>query len=452
VRCSHNLPSPHFLDACDSIGLMVIDEAFDQWMMAKNPDDYHNDFNQHYLQDIETMVRRDRHHPSVIMWSLGNEIPGRIEPEGLEAARQMRQKILSIDKSRPITAAICEWDIFRHKWSDYDAKAFESLDVGGYNYLYEKYEADHKTHPQRVMYGAESYPKRAAENWNLVERLPYVVGDFVWTAMDYLGEGGIGNAGPAGQGYGNNGYGWPWFGGWCGDIDLTGQKKPQSYYRDVVWRRKAITMAVEPPTKQATRISPWGWQLEEQRWTFDGYGKDELFTINVYSRAPKVRLYLNDRMVGEKPTSADTYWTSFLLPYTPGTLTAVELYGAREGESFTLKTTGEPVTIRLTADRTSIAADGQDLSYVTIELVDKDGEVVCDSKRKVSISLNGKGELLACGNASPTDQQSFRSDRPRLFRGRALAIVRSGHEAGESVLTVESEGLPTERVSIQVVE
>jgi len=440
VRCSHNLPSEHFLDACDSLGLLVIDEAFDQWLVAKNPDDYHNDFKTHFLQDIATMVRRDRRHPSVVMWSLGNEIPGRIEPEGMEAARQMREAILALDTTRAITAAICEWDTYSHTWADYDAKAFQSLDVGGYNYLYDKYEADHQTHPRRVMYGSESYPKRAAENWAKVEQLPYVVGDFTWTAMDYLGEGGIGNAGPRKKGYGNNGYGWPWTGGWCGDIDLIGEKKPQSYYRDIVWRRRPIAMAVERPTKDDIKISPWGWQLEEQRWTYDGYRDNQLFTINVYSRAPKVRLYLNDRLVGEKPTS-DTFHADFLLPYAPGTLRAVELYGAREGEAFELRTAGQPTALRLKADRTTITADGQDLAYITIELTDSLGQVVPDNSRKVSIAYQGDGQLIATGNASPTDMESFRSPTPRLHNGRAMAIVRAPRHAGEATLTVSSDAL-----------
>jgi len=440
VRCSHNLPSEHFLDACDSLGLLVIDESFDQWLVAKNPDDYHNDFKAHYLQDIATMVRRDRRHPSVIMWSLGNEIPGRIEPEGMEAARQMRQTILALDSTRAITAAICEWDTYRHTWAEYDAKAFESLDVGGYNYLYDKYEADHKTHSERVMYGSESYPKRAAENWAKVEQLPYVVGDFTWTAMDYLGEGGIGNAGPKKKGYGNNGYGWPWTGGWCGDIDIIGEKKPQSYYRDVVWRRSPITMAVERPTKEEIKISPWGWQLEEQLWTYEGYKDSQLFTINVYSRAPKVRLYLNDRLVGEKPTS-ETFHADFLLPYSPGILRAVELYGAHEGEAFELRTTGKPTALRLRADRTNLTADGQDIAFITIELTDCLGQVIYDNQRHVSISFEGDGQLIATGNASPTDMESFRSPNPRLHNGRAMAIVRSPRQAGKATLTVTSDGL-----------
>ena len=227
VRCSHNLPSEHFLDACDELGLMVVDECFDQWLIAKNPDDYSRYFREHSDEDIAVMVRRDRNHPSVIMWGIGNEIPGRISPEGMQTARRLRENILRLDATRPVTAAICGWDdgdswnAAGGNWEAQCDRAFQSLDIGGYNYLWDKYESDHRRAPERVMCGLESYPKQAAENWTLAERLPYVVGDFVWTAMDYLGEAGIGAAysdrqPPMFQP-------WPWFNGHCGDPDLTGQ-------------------------------------------------------------------------------------------------------------------------------------------------------------------------------------------------------------------------------------
>ena len=449
LRTSHNIPSEHFLDACDSIGMMVIDESFDQWLRAKNPNDYHQYFEEYSDRDLQTMVLRDRNHPSIIMWSIGNEISGRITEEGQAAAARLRSTILALDSTRAITAAIPSWDDFRHSWEDDSNLAFKSLDVGGYNYLYDKYENDHKNHPDRVMVGLETYPKRAAENWILAEKHPYVIGDFVWTAMDYLGESGIGSASFRTSGNQPFSPGWPWFNGWCGDIDLIGNKKPQSYYRDVVWHRKPITMAVEEVAPQGTymSVSAWGWQLEHQSWTWT-YPQGTPVPVNVYSRSPQVRLYLNDRLIGTKATSA-TFWAGFSVPYEAGVLKAVEYDGNKEGASFILKTTGTPVGIRLVADRTNLTADGNDLAYVTVELVDAEGQVVYDSQRTVHFSVEGEGTILACGNACPNDMESFRSSSPKLYNGRALAIVRTTKNAGEFTVRVTSDSMPMQTLTLK---
>lgn len=449
LRTAHNMTSEHFLEACDSIGMMVVDEAFDQWLQAKNKDDYHQYFKEYSDRDMQTMILRDRNHPSIIMWSIGNEIPGRITAEGQAVAARLRNTILALDTTRPLTAAIPSWDDFRHSWDDDNNLAFKSLDVGGYNYLYDKYEHDHQSYPDRVMVGLETYPKRAAENWVLAERLPYVIGDFVWTAMDYLGESGIGSASFRKSGNQPFSPGWPWFNGWCGDIDLIGNKKPQSYYRDVVWHRKPVTMAVEEAAPEGTHmsVSLWGWQLEQQSWTWD-YPHGTPLNVNVYSRAPQVRLYLNDSLVGTKTTSA-TFWAGFTVPYEPGTLRAVEYDGEKEGDSFILKTTGTPVALRLVSDRGSATADGKDLVYVTAELVDAEGQVVYDSQRTVRFSIEGEGSILACGNACPNDMESFRNSSPRLYNGRAQAIVKTTRTAAGFTLRVSADGLPTQELTVR---
>lgn len=440
LRCSHNIPSESFLDICDEVGMMVIDEAFDQWLLPKNNEDYHKYFATHSDQDLAVMVRRDRNHPSIIMWSIGNEIPGRIEPAGMEAAARLRAGVLKYDTTRPVTAAICGWDAgdaWNSAGNNWDAQcdnAFKSLDVGGYNYIFGLYESDHNKYPDRVMYGAETYPKQASENWNKVEALPYVIGDFVWTAMDYLGEAGIGCASETSAP--SMFQGWPYFNGWCGDIDLIGQKKPQSYYRDVVWRQKPVTMAVQPT---ASFNNAWGWQLEYQSWTFPGR-EGQNVSVNVYSRAPRVRLYLNGVNKGEG-VPGDTYWAGFSLPYEPGTLKVVNLDAAGneiEGESFELKTTGQATDVRLVYEEESISAEENDLVYVTIELIDEEGNVVTsDCSTQICIKNTGCGELLACGTASPNDMKSFRSTTPTVYNGRALAILRSNGTAGPVSLEVE---------------
>jgi beta-galactosidase len=194
IRTSHNPPSPAFLDAADRLGLLVIDEAFDMWERPKNPQDYARFFKDWWAPDLAAMVRRDRNHPSVVLWSIGNEVNERADPSGLEIARRLIAGVKRDDATRMITNAICGfWDHKDRPWVDTDP-AFALLDVGGYNYQWKEYEKDHARFPQRVMAGTESTTLEAFDYWGLVEKLPYVIGDFVWTGFDYLGESGLGRA------------------------------------------------------------------------------------------------------------------------------------------------------------------------------------------------------------------------------------------------------------------
>ncbi|HZI32020.1 MAG TPA: glycoside hydrolase family 2 TIM barrel-domain containing protein, partial [Candidatus Binatia bacterium] len=270
IRCAHNPPSPAFLDACDRLGMLVIDEAFDQWNEAKigNGQDYHFYFKDWHARDIASMVQRDRNHPSVIMWSIGNEIPEQFHAEA--TAKMLREEVLASDPTRLITQAVCnDWGNVTRHWDQLSDPAFKYLDIGGYNYLPEKYESDHVRHPDRVMMATESYPKDAFDCWSEVEKHSYVIGDFTWSAMDYLGEAGIGHAVLSNE---KNPFfmPWPWFDSWCGDLDICGFKKPQSFYRDVIWGRRQIAMFVHSPVPPGLteRVSAWGWPDESQSWNW----------------------------------------------------------------------------------------------------------------------------------------------------------------------------------------
>lgn len=451
VRCSHNPPSEGFLDACDRLGMLVIDEAFDQWAVAKNPQDYHLYFKEWCVKDIQAMVRRDRNHPSIIMWSIGNEIRERITDDGLAIAKRLKEAIEACDRTRPVTAGVNKhWDK-EHKYMLSLEKAFRHLDVSGYNYMWRFYEKDHEEYPSRIMYGSESVAMELAPNWEKVEKYPYVIGDFVWTALDYLGESGIGNALEVEPEENVAQFmGWPWYNGWCGDIDLCGVKKPQSYYRDIVWRLRDIYMAVEQPIagNKRSKVSFWGWPNENFCWTYPGMEGEEM-TVNVYSRSPKVRLYLNGELIGEEATS-DTYKAAFKVPYRQGTLKAVCWDGIREGREVKLETTSEPAGIRLIPDKKVLTADGQDLVYVLVELTDAAGNVVLDSERTMRYALEGNGCIAAAGNGAPNDMESFRSEQPKFFKGRAMVIVKSGYEAGALKLKITSEGLPSAVLEMQV--
>ena len=454
VRCSHNPPSEKFLESCDRLGILVIDEAFDMWQEAKNPDDYHLYFDEWWGRDLSSMILRDRNHPSVIMWSLGNEIKERADSSGIEIMKKFRELIRRYDDTRPLTLAVNEfWDHPGRQW-DQTAPAFKQVDVGGYNYQWWQYEPDHEKFPDRIMMGTESVPIHAFQNWQLVEEHPYVIGDFVWTAMDYLGEAGIGHT-TCKEEEGNQLMPWPWFNANCGDIDLAGNKKPQSYYRNVVWRLSGIEMAVHAPLPEGCKeeVSYWGWPDEQQNWTWPGH-EGEVFKVNGYSRHERVRLELNGRIIGEKQISDTSLLTAtFDVPYEPGELKAYVIENEQPAESVSLITAGEPKSIRLKADRRIIRADRNDLSYVSVEVVDKRGAVIPDAVIPVRFAVSGAGEIAAAGNANPSDTASFRQPLCKTFKGRCLVILRPYGPAGKIILRAKAEGLrPTKIVITAKVE
>ena len=448
IRSSHYPPSPTFLDACDRLGMLVIDEAFDMWQKPKNPDDYHKFFDEWWERDLSSMILRDRNHPSIILWSIGNEIQERADSSGLAIIRKFRPLINQFDPTRSVTSAVCEfWDNPGRTWSA-TAPTFALLDVSGYNYQWWQYESDHKLFPQRIMVGTESVPQHAFENWQLVEKDPYVVGDFVWTAMDYLGESGIGHT-VCDSTKDDFSMSWPWFNSWCGDIDLIGNKKPQSYYRDVVWRRSKIEMAVHAPLPAGCKekISYWGWPDEQQSWTWPG-NEGKRMTINVYSRLPVVRLELNGKIIDEKKIRDSSITAKFEVPYEPGELDAIAVDNGKEIANVVLKTANAPQAIRLKADRSTIHADRNDLSYVTLEIVDDKNNVVPNSNVPVEFLVKGAGELAGVGNANPSDMASFKQPGRNTFRGRCLVILRPKGSTGNIVLEARSPGLQSAKIVI----
>jgi beta-galactosidase len=301
------------------------------------------------------------------------------------------------------------------------------------------------------MMATESYPKDFFNYWSLVEKHSYIIGDFVWTAMDYFGESGIGHSTLSNE---KDSFlkPWPWYNAWCGDIDVCGFKKPQSYYRDVVWRRSQIEMAVYTPMPDGVfeRVSSWGWPDEARSWNWPGQEGKPL-QVAVYSRCDTVRLELNGKVVGEKPVSAATKLTAkFDVPYQPGELCAIGLINGKEVAKTTLKTAGPAKELRLIADRSTIRADRNDLSYDTVEIVDRRGAVVPDAAIPVRFTVTGAGELAATGSAAPNDATSFRLPLRKTYRGRALAILRPAGDAGIITLHAEADGLKVATIVIRI--
>jgi beta-galactosidase len=444
VRTAHNPPSQPFLDACDRLGIIVIDEAFDQWQRAKNPDDYHLYFDTCWKKDLDAMVLRDRNHPSVVFWSIGNEINERVDSSGLLIAKMLIAEVKRLDITRPVTNALCSfYDHRGYKW-DTTAAAFALTDVGSYNYMWREYESDHDKYPDRIMMGTESYAKEALTNWNLVEKHPYIIGDFVWTGMDHIGEAGLGNSRiDSGKTRGGLLQPFPWFNSWSGDIDLIGGKKPQLYYRDIVWRTAPMHMLVHSPVPEGMKetVSDWGWPDELPYFHFPG-SEGKLVRVNVYTRYPAVRLELNGTLIDQKNVSPNNLTATFEITYQPGTLKAIALnINGKVLDSVVLQTPGKPAAIRLTADRQKITTSRNDLAYVTAEIVDSQGHLVPDAIIQLSFTIKGNAEIEATASANPKDMQSFQKPEHRTFRGKCLIILRPKSKGGKIVLAAKGAGL-----------
>ena len=495
VRTSHNPPSEAFLTACDELGLLVIDEAFDGWRESKNAHDYHELIDQWWRQDLSAMVLRDRLHPSIFCWSIGNEVIERKKIEVVRTAHQMATLCRELDpERRPVTSALAAWDA---DWEIYDPLAAEH-DIVGYNYMIHKSTDDHQRVPSRVMMQTESYPRDAWQNYRKVADEPWVIGDFVWTGIDYLGESGIGRwyyeGDTPGEHYERPLF--PWHAAYCGDIDLTGLRKPISHYREMLWHETlsspsslllppssllTVYMAVREPDGYESAVHPdshhgpvretlWGTWPTFESWNWPGW-EGRPIDVEVYSKAPAVRLLLNDELIAEKQNSADNaYRLVFTLPYQPGTLRAeaVAATDLTTGPATTvLRTAASPAAIRLTADRQQLAANGQDLAFVTVELTDADGTLNPIADNLLTATLSGDADLLAFGNADIKDATPYthpfcdspdlnasRTKSQRLdhhaWKGRALIVVKARQKRSSVRLTVSSKGLKPATVTLHL--
>ena len=445
IRTSHNPTTRAFLDACDSLGMLVIGEAFDGWRTAKKPYDYSTLIDSCYREDIRAMVERDRNHPSIICWSIGNEVIERKDIRVITTARQLKQAILDYNKTRPVTEALCAWD---DDWEIYDPH-FDVLDIGGYNYMIHKHATDHQRNPRRVMWQTESYPRDAFQNWALVHGYPYIIGDIVWTGLDYLGEAGIGRyyyeGERAGEHYVDGGQP-DWHGAYCGDVDVTGWRKPISHYREMLWKdSKDLYMAVKEPDGYHGKILETRWSLWPtwESWNWPSW-EGKPIDVEVYTKAPEVTLYLNDKPIGTKAVSQSTeYKAVFTVPYEAGTLRA-----EAGGKRATLSTAGEPARLRLTADRSVMTAGGQDLSFITVEVIDREGRVCPNAAIPCEAIVKGQGTLLSFASADLKDCEPYTSPRVTTWKGRALLVVRSSQKKGKAQVCIKSS-LPTASIFIQ---
>ena len=446
IRTSHNPPSPAFLDAADRLGMLVIDEAFDMWQRPKNPQDYARHFDEWWARDLGAMVRRDRNHPSVILWSIGNEIHERTDPPGLEIAKRLIAAVRGDDGTRPVTNAICGfWDHKDRPWSDTEP-AFALLDVGGYNYQWKQYEADHAAFPRRVMAATESTTLEGFDYWSLAAKLPYVIGDFVWTGLDYLGESGLGRSYLEGDEPNEGAAAWPYHVAGSGDIDILGDRKPRSYYREALWRPGVLHVTVHRPIPEGRKekVTMWGWPDVESHWTWPGQDGKPL-KVAVYSSCERVALSLDGAPLGEK--EVERRQAAFDVAYRPGRLEAACVGAHDPGTRTALVTAGAPAALRATVDRAQVRADRNDLAYVRVEVVDVAGTLVPTARPEIRARVDGAGELAALASADPLDLAGYRGPTRKPFRGVAQAIVRPT-AAGRVDVTLTADGLAPAHVGI----
>ena len=465
IRCSHNPPTPYFLDVCDEMGMIVMDEAYDAWEEPKLMKQYTDRFfKENWRRDLSNMIRRDRNHASIAFWSIGNEIHEAISPRGVEIATMMRAVIREQDSSRFITQAIT---------ASYSGKKGEAaraqLDVTSYNYSFNAVMKDSKDYPDLTFTTTETHSYDA---WDIKQRMdqnPAYMGEFLWTGQDYIGEVGSGssrlrsNTKPPEEEkkiiFGMdvsmlNFYVWdyPAYQSGSGEVDLIGLKKPPSHYRDIVWGRSKLALFVQRPVPEGyhEEQTAWGWPDVLESWNWDEANPQPM-TVHVYSSAQEVALLLNGQEVARKTlTDADKMKVTMTVPYKPGALVAVAYADGKEVARKVLETVGEPARLRLRAERKVIKGDASDLGYVFAEVTDAQGRIVPDAAVPLLFEVGGAGALRAAGSANPYGIESFQDNRTRSYHGTALAIVQPAKRRGDAVVCVSSPGLASSSLTIRV--
>jgi beta-galactosidase len=362
--------------------------------------------------------------------------------------------IRQLDPTRPVTSAV------NGLGPDKDPY-FSTLDLSGYNYSFggdhgreSIFRIDHKRVPERIMYCAESYPLTAFGAWMDVLDNPYVIGDFVWTGFDYLGEASIGWLG-----YLHKGSFYPWNHAYCGDIDICGWKRPQSWYRNVLWNTgKQLSIFVKPPepsfeeNPERMDWSKWHWQDVTDSWNWEGYENQPL-EVEVYCAYDAVELFLNGNSLGRIETSRENEWIArWKVPYAAGSLRAIAYMGPDQVETDELLTTGDPDVLAMKADRSSIRADGQDLSYIEVELLDKDGNRSISAENLVKFDLEGPGKIVAVGSSNPMSAESYQSPFRKAYKGRCLVVIKASDQAGEIILSASSEDLQSASITVKTMK
>lgn len=482
LRLAHNPQSEQILDICDELGMIVFDEAFDVWNLPKNSFDFSHQFAEDGIKEIEAMVRRDRNHPSIFFWSIGNELTEQGGmAAGYEVSAMLAKTVRNMNSTRLVSGALCSffkgldnednaafWQTFRKEmpqggsvinmdnsygkkiWMEYTAPFVKDWDVVGYNYLNYHYETSHELFPDRVILCTESKPGQFEDYWSDVERLPYVIGDFLWTSMDYIGEAGIGKSIYCSEeevpqmSQMLNYAGYPWRLAQAGDFDLCGNVRAQGRYHQIIWGANDTYIFAKDPKNNGkiALIGRYGWAEGGNHWSWNCENGTAV-SVDVYSRAEEVELLLNGKSLGKKPAGAECHFKAeFEVTYEAGTLTAISYQDGQEVSRDEVKTVGEPVGLKITMEKNQIAADGESLAYGIVEIVDTEGNWVPTAEDTLAkVSVEGAASLAGFGTGRGQTEENYTKGEFTSFEGRWQVILRAGTEAGEAGVHVEAEGL-----------
>ena len=486
IRTAHNPPSAALIECCDRLGMYVFDEAFDAWGIGKRGGDYHQFFETDWEKDLTAFVKRDRIHPSVILWSTGNEIPERAGlGDGYGKATKIAERIRSLDGIRPVSNGICSlWSglddtlaIGQNQaqnagdgmkatlWETVTEPFTNGLDVVGYNYMEDIYERDHEMFPERVILGSENFPNQIGFRWPMVEKLPYVIGDFTWTAWDYLGEAGLGKAAyvepddPKAPRFPwdlmpDRTSPYPWRLANDADFDITGFRCPQGDYRSVVWgNEETFLYSMHPDTfGKKEVVSMWGFPYVLRNWNYEGL-EGHPTELVVFSKADEAEVFVNGKSIGRKPVSKERpfpYSVRFETTFQPGEVIAVSYQNGKEVSRATLVTTGSAQRIRLVPEKSVMAADGHDLIYVNIEITDRDGRVVPDAAVALRADVSGAGRLAGFGSANPITEEDYTDSETVSYHGQALLIMRAGYESGTCSVEICANGFEPVKAEFRI--
>jgi beta-galactosidase len=474
VRTSHNPPAPELLEEADRLGLLVMDESFDMWRVAKTPNDYSKHFDAWSERDLRDMVHRDRNHPSIILWSIGNEIPEQNDPNGWQQARRLTRFFHEEDPTRPTTSAFNNWDLAIKN------KLAAEVDIPGFNYKPGRYAEIRKTHPTWVIYGSETSscvssrgtyhlplvkyekdPSLQLSGYDIIaprwaycpdfefatqDAQPAVLGEFVWTGFDYIGE-------PTPY-FGSDedvSHDWPARSSYFGMVDLAGFPKDRYYLYQSQWSKQPMVHL----------LPHWNWEGRE----------GQPIPVMVYSNADEVELSLNGTLLGRKKTLSEpvtipvgtnvseskTFASKYRLlwnvPFRAGALTAIAYKDGKEVARDTRQTAGAPARIQLSADRSTIQADGDDLSFITVRVEDAHGNLCPLADNLVHFRVSGNGRIAAVDNGNAATIEPFHADRRKAFNGLALLIVRSNpSDPGKINVTATAEGLAADHLVVDAVQ
>lgn len=486
IRTAHNPPSRALLDACDCLGMYVMDEFTDVWPESKAVYDYGTAFPATWEQDVTDFVRRDYNHPSVILWSIGNEIPETGDLVSDKWGKLLVEKFKALDRSRPITNGINVMVAVMSKMGEivekmtgrkssggindlmfadagnsdvgdlmnafgssplvveYSQEAADMLDIVGYNYTADLYAKQHAVHPNRLFFGSETNPPVLDKNWEIVMNSPYVIGDFCWTGWDYLGEVGGGRLELMEEFNGKFMADYPYICAYQADFNLIGDRRPMSYWRDTIWtgRDHQPYISVHNPARYGMqfRVNAYAWTDSLPTWSWAGQ-EGKRTAVEVYTDADEVELIVNGDTLGVRSVGQDGHrcYVKFETVYHPGTVTAIARIGGQETGRLTLKTVEHQVRLCADCDKTVLRAGSNDLCYVTISLRDSNGTLDMLSDQCVTAQVEG-AVLAGMGSADPMTTESYQSDTHRFFEGKVLAIIKAGNTPGNGQITLKCKG------------